>query len=152
MGLEVWLDTALAGRLTRDAQADRFVFDYDASWLARPDSYPLSPMLLMRSAARRARTPCRCAAFSRTCYPRGRALDDAVQALKISKSNLAGLLVGLGRETAGAIRLVVAGAPTSDRDEKRRVSTVEWSERIRQRAGQPFSVWDGKVRSSIAGY
>ncbi|UEO00485.1 HipA N-terminal domain-containing protein [Acidiferrobacter thiooxydans] len=84
--------------------------------------------------------------------PQGQALDDAVQALKISKSNLAGLLVGLGRETAGAIRLVVAGAPTSDRDEKRRVPAVEWSERICQRAGQPFSVWDGKVRPSIAGY
>jgi hypothetical protein len=29
MEIEVWLDTALAGRLTHDAEVDHFEFDYD---------------------------------------------------------------------------------------------------------------------------
>lgn len=154
MELEVWLDTALAGRLTHDVEADRFAFDYDASWLARPDAYPLSPMLPMQPAAGSSTSAhaVQVRRFFENLLPEGQALDDAVQALKISKSNLVGLLVGLGRETAGAIRLVVAGAPTSDQDEKRLVPAAELSERIRQRADRPFSVWDGKVRLSIAGY
>ncbi len=154
MELEVWLDTALAGRLTHDAEADRFAFDYDASWLARPDAYPLSPMLPMQPPADSSTNAhaVQVRRFFENLLPEGQALDDAVQALRVSKSNLAGLLVGLGRETAGAIRLVVAGAPTSDQDEKRLVPAAELSERIRQRADRPFSVWDEKVRLSIAGY
>jgi len=154
MELEVWLDTALAGRLTHDADADSFAFDYDPSWLARPDGYPLSPMLPMQPSADSS-TGARIVQvrrFFENLLPEGQALDDAVQALRVSKSNLAGLLVGLGREMAGAIRLVVAGAPTSDHDEKRLVPAAELSERIRQRADLPFSVWDNKVRLSIAGY
>ena len=154
MELEVWLDTALAGRLTHHAEADRFAFDYDASWLARPDAYPLSPMLPMQPVAARSTSAhaMQVRRFFENLLPEGQALDDAVQALKVNKSNLAGLLIGLGRETAGAIRLVVGGAPTRDSDEKRRVPAAELSERIRQRAERPFSVWDEKVRLSIAGY
>lgn len=154
MELEVWLDTALAGRLTHDVEADRFEFDYDPSWLARADAYPLSPMLPLQPEAGRAEHAhaLQVRRFFENLLPEGQALDDAVQALKLSKSNLAGLLVALGRETAGAIRLVMAGAPTTDLDEKRLVTAAELSERIRQRAERPFSVWDEKVRLSIAGY
>lgn len=154
MELEVWLDTALAGRLTHDAEAHRFEFEYAALWLARPDAYPLSPMLPMQpvadaTASAHAEQVRR---FFENLLPEGQALDDAAQTLKLSKSNLVGLLVALGRETAGAIRLVMTGATTADQDEKRRVTATELSQRIRQRAERPFSVWDEKVRLSIAGY
>jgi serine/threonine-protein kinase HipA len=39
-----------------------------------------------------------------------------------------------------------------DQEELRRVTSEELSDRIRRRAELPFSVWDGKVRLSIAGY
>ncbi|MHB8254958.1 MAG: HipA N-terminal domain-containing protein, partial [Acidiferrobacter sp.] len=77
MELEVWLDTALAGRLTHDVEADRFAFDYDASWLARPDAYPLSPMLPMQPAAGSSTSAhaVQVRRFFENLLPEGQALD-----------------------------------------------------------------------------
>ncbi len=72
-----------------------------------------------------------------------------------------GLLIALGKETAGAVRVSVhqddrgdasPAAGNHDEDGLRLVTPQQLSERIRKRAEIPFSVWDGKVRLSIAGY
>ncbi len=88
--------------------------------------------------------------------PEGRALDEAASAHNVSKSNLVGLMVALGRETAGALRLRLidkrrASEPAEPIVDKRYLSREELSARIRNRHAEPFSVWDGKVRLSIAG-
>lgn len=153
MELEVWLGPDLVGRLVHEGQTNRFAFEYDVAWSARPDAFPLAPE--MSGARLAATTPDAHSAavrqFFENLLPEGQALDDAAAAYKVSKSNLTGLLAVLGRETAGALRLRVAGA-APEVESKRPMSPAELSARIRQRPHLPFSVWDGKVRLSIAGY
>lgn len=72
----------------------------------------------------------------------------------IQKSNVFGLIRQLGRETAGALTFVPAGEGGSSEagPAARPISHEELQERIAQRHQIPFSVWDGKVRMSVAGF
>ncbi|NVZ08242.1 HipA N-terminal domain-containing protein [Allochromatium humboldtianum] len=84
--------------------------------------------------------------------PEGQALEEAARANRVSKGNLVGLLIALGRETAGALRLVLPDSPGRDQAHKRLLTPDELAHRLRQRPHVPFTVWDGKVRLSIAGF
>lgn len=58
----------------------------------------------------------------------------------------------LGQETAGALR-ILRGSPLPTAEETmRRVTPDEIAARIRERPQLPFTIWDRKVRLSIAGY
>ncbi len=153
MQLEVWLDRDLAGWLSYEPSSNRFAFAYAPAWLTRPGAYPLGPTLPMAPAPA---TPdehsARVRQFFENLLPEGQALDDAARAYRVSKSNLTGLLIALGRETAGAVRLVLPGATEQDQDRRRLLTSRELSERIRARPQMSFTVWDGKVRLSIAGF
>lgn len=153
MHLEVWLDRDLAGGLSYDPGSNRFAFAYAPAWPSRPDAYPLGPTLPLSPAPA---TPdehsARVRQFFENLLPEGQALDDAANAYRVSKANLTGLLIALGRETAGAVRLVMSGAPGQDKERRRLLTREELSERIRARPQMPFTVWDGKVRLSIAGF
>lgn len=153
MHLEVWLDRDLAGVLSYDPGSNRFAFDYAPTWLSRPHAYPLSPTLPLSAAPA---TPdehsARVRQFFENLLPEGQALDDAAKAYRVSKANLTGLLIALGRETAGAVRLVMSEAQGQDIERRRPLNREELSERIRARPQMPFTVWDGKVRLSIAGF
>lgn len=71
--------------------------------------------------------------FFQNLLPEGRALDDAASAYRVSKSNLAGLLHALGRESAGALVFTSATASPSDHDDRppRPLSATELSQRIK---------------------
>ena len=160
--LDIWLDRNLIGHLTHDARANRFHFAYTEAWKQAPRCFPISPQLPLEPPP--AQTPeahsTQVRQFFENLLPEGEALDHAAQAAGTSKSNLVGLLIALGKETAGAVRVEVpaaspAGGIQSDRrsqDGLRPITPEELSERIRKRAEVPFSVWDGQVRLSIAGY
>lgn len=130
---------------------DRFAFVYDSVWKDKPPVL-LSPRL----------TPERCAsaeshreisAFLANLLPEGTALDDVAMAARLSKSNLFGLIHHIGRETTGALTFQDPDSPTSSNTPiKRPLPYAELSERIRTRHEIPFSVWDRKVRLSLAGY
>lgn len=163
MRLNVFIEQTLVGVLEHEPQTNRFAFIYAPSWLDSPDRFALCPALpLLRpkgetldshsAAVRR---------FFENLLPEGHALDDVAAANKVSKANLVGLLVALGRETAGALRIhptdateaASPGAPEADaRPVRRMLTREELSQRIRARPHLPFVVWDGKVRLSIAGY
>lgn len=153
MQLEVWLDQEFAGELSYDPDSNRFTFVYAPAWLQRPDAYPLGPTLPLSAVPA---TPDEHSAkvrqFFENLLPEGQALDDAANAYRVSKANLTGLLIALGRETAGAVRLVISGVQTRDSERKRLLTPEELAERIRARPQLPFTVWDGKVRLSIAGF
>lgn len=153
MHLEVWLDRDLAGELSYDPGSNRFAFVYAPAWLSRPDACTLGPTLPLSPALT---TPdehsARVRQFFENLLPEGQALDDAANAYRVSKANLAGLLIALGRETAGAVRLVMPGATRQDSERRRLLTREELSERIRARPQMSFTVWDGKVRLSIAGF
>lgn len=69
----------------------------------------------------------------------------------MTKNNLYGLLRQLGQETAGALSFL-AEAPQSRPTTRREITPAELKQRIEERAEVPFAVWDGRVRTSIAGH
>jgi len=155
MKLVVSANGNVIGFLSLETQTGLYAFDYSTTWLDREDCFPLSPSLpLVRHDTPDELHSANVRQFFQNLLPEGQALDDAAQANKVSKSNLMGLLVALGRETAGAleISMTVASPIPTPTPSKRLLTPQELSLRIRSRPDQAFSVWDGKVRLSIAGY
>lgn len=157
ISLAVWLDEHLAGQLSHDSTSNRFSFRYSVEWMQNPRRFPLSPQLPLEEpegeTAEQHDAVVR--QFFENLLPEGEALDHAAQAAGTSKANLTGLLIALGAETAGAIRVTVAGdegGADKPQPALRLITREELSERIRKRQETPFSVWDGRVRLSIAGY
>lgn len=157
--LNVWAGEELVGLLGHDPQANRFSLDYAAEWRQAEGGFPLSPLLPLERPA--GETPEQHSAqvrqFFENLLPEGEALDHAAQAAGTTRSNLVGLLIAIGKETAGALRVTLAdddhAAPVAaDGEYLREITPAQLSERIREREDIPFSVWDGKVRLSIAGY
>lgn len=163
--LSIYLDDIMAGTLTHDPMTNQFAFAYSQNWLEQQGRYPLSLQLPLEPAA--AQTDARHSSIVRQFFenllPEGQALDDAATANKVSKSNLVGLMIALGKETAGALRIQLDDGDLGDEDKNRRKAEAdrsllrplpmdEMSRRIQSRPYQPFSVWDGKVRMSIAGF
>ena len=157
--LNVWAGEDLVGALAHDPQANRFSFDYAAEWRQAERRFPLSPLLPLQRHA--GETPEQHSAqvrqFFENLLPEGEALDHAAQTAGTTRSNLVGLLIAIGKETAGALRVTLAdenaASPgTTDGEHLREITPAQLSERIRERENIPFSVWDGKVRLSIAGY
>ena len=153
--LDVFVGTNRAGVLTHDSSDNLFSFIYDENWAGSRLSYPLSPALPFIKPSdqtpefhgRLART------FFENLLPEGQALEDASIASQISKSNTVGLLIALGAEMSGAVRVLPSNADIDDQPARRReISRAEISAKIRDRANQPFSQVDGKIRLSIAGF
>lgn len=159
--LTVWLGDQVAGHLQHHPTTNRFAFAYADEWRQAQGAFALGPQLPLKPPVDQ--SPDQHSAIVRQFFenllPEGDALDHAAQAHGVSKSNLLGLIHALGRETAGAIRLTVSdvaapvSAPTAPFEAHlREVTRAELSQRIRERAEHPFSVWDQQVRLSIAGY
>lgn len=149
VSLRVHLGAEDVGRLSVDErQALRFV--YQPAW--QTQGYPLAPLLpLEHTSVGEEPWQDVAHAFFQNLLPEGQALDDASRALQISKSSVFGLLRAMGGEASGAVR-VMAEDPSKGPSHARPIPREELSERIRQRQDVPFSVWDGTVRLSIAGY
>jgi serine/threonine-protein kinase HipA len=157
--LNVWAGEDLVGALGHDAQANRFSFDYAENWLRADGRFPLSPLLPLQRPAGESteQHSAQVRQFFENLLPEGEALDHAAQTAGTTRSNLVGLLIAIGKETAGALRVTLAddnaATPASAAVETlREVTPAQLSQRIREREETPFSVWDGKVRLSIAGY
>lgn len=166
--LAIWAGEDRVGTLEYDSADNLFDFSYADEWRKPRHSFPLSPQMPMFAAAgaggaeafgdlapQQRSTIVR--AFFQNLLPEGQALDVAAQANGLAKGNLAGLLVALGTETAGALRVTLADegphADTASPEASglRPLPLAELSDRIRRRPQVPFSIWDGKVRLSIAG-
>lgn len=161
MELDVLLNGELAGTLSYTAETHRHAFLYCPAWLSRKDRYALGPTLPLElaevahgaEAAVQEQHSAAVRQFFENLLPEGQALDDAASTHRLSKGNLMGLLAALGGETAGALQLRRPGTGVAPVAEIRRaLAHTELSERIRARPFHPFSVWDGRVRLSIAGY
>ncbi len=163
--LDVFLGDTLAGWLSHHAASNRFAFNYAPTWLTELTAYPLSPGLPLHPPGQTAEAHSTSVRqFFENLLPEGRALDEAASANNLSKSNLIGLMLALGGETSGAVRLClhnevanaanIANAGTNQPTPtlRRALLPTELSDRIRARPYQAFSVWDGKVRLSIAGF
>jgi serine/threonine-protein kinase HipA len=152
--LGVYAQGSQIGLLTHESSVQRWAFTYEPTWLAQKDRFALCPSLPLRSDPTRngeqhsnaVRT------FFENLLPEGRALEEAAASHKLSKANSFGLLSALGRETAGALEILPVAATVKTSTSRRHVSRSDVAERIRDRPYQPFTVWDGRVRLSIAGF
>ncbi len=149
-GLAVFSDTARVGTIGFDSLDEQFSFLYDAGWRDGKNTWPLSPWFPLAGSAPSSSTVRR---FLENLLPEGRALDVVASTHRVAKNNIFGLVREIGRETSGALSfLPVDDSPEQQQTTRREISSRELQERIRQRNAVPFSVWDGRVRMSIAGY
>lgn len=150
--LHVWANEAQVATIEHDGRDDRWGLSYAEPWVADAKSYPLSPALpLARPAADYASASIK--RFIEHLLPEGRALDVAVAYNGLAKTNVFGLIWALGAETAGALRFTGGANPAGPAAEPvlREIPLQELDQRIAERAHVPLTVWDGKVRMSVAG-
>ena len=146
--LQLFRSRDLVGRLRLNPDTDELSFDYAADWAARPDAFQLSPGIRFDQLA----SPVTVRRFIQNLLPEGQALDVAAAYNNVSRANVFGLIHALGAESAGALRFLPEGKMPSSQAVRRIVRNDELEQRINDRDRQPFIVWDGKVRISIAGY
>ena len=130
---------------------DLLTVTYDAAWRDDPEGYPLSPPLGFGVTVEPSEWSQRCRRYLENLLPEGRALDDLVARHAVVRTNVFALMRIVGRETAGAVALLPEGEAPRSGGTRREIPPEELSERIRARDETPFSVWDGRVRMSIAG-
>lgn len=147
--LDAWLQGRRIGVVRREDE--RGILYYDPSYVAIADAFPLSPPLGFRAKVGEEQWAGRCRRFFENLLPEGRAFEDVLSAHTLSRANVFGLLRVLGRETTGALTLLPPGTSPSDTGDRREVSFEELSLRIRSRAEVSFTLWDQRVRLSIAG-
>lgn len=157
--LNVYINHHPLGVLSSDLADGLFAFQYhDLEKSERTRGFALSPRLpftLSQTHLKREHSH-EVKVFFENLMPEGQGLDDASILYQVSKANLTGLLIHLGRDLAGALSLKTVKAsehevPAAETN-MRLVTPAELSERIRDRANKSFSVWDGKLRLSVAGY
>lgn len=150
--LQVWADEAHVATIQHEGRDDRWSLDYAGPWVADAQSYPLSPALpLVRPETDYASASIK--RFIEHLLPEGRAMDVAVAYNGLAKTNVFGLIWALGAETAGALRFTgdVSPAPSTDGPVLREIPLQELDQRIAEREHVPLTVWDGRVRMSVAG-
>ena len=150
--LVLWADGQRVATLGHDPKTDHWALAYDPAWVARLQSFALSPALPLHpppggypaGAVKR---------FVDNLLPEGRALEIAATAQRVSKSNVYALIRALGTETTGAFRFWPEGEPLPAVAPKppREVTREELDRRLAERDELPLAVWDGRVRMSIAG-
>lgn len=155
MNLVVWAHQQRVGLLSYEGAKSRFAFQYEPDWIGRRGAFALGPTLpLTPDPAQNAdQHSVAVRQYFQNLLPEGKALEDAAGVNNVSKTSVMGLLRVLGRETAGALSFTLPDEdPGRMAQPSRPLSEAELSQRIRARPQMPFSVWDGKVRLSIAGY
>lgn len=150
--LHVWAEEARVATIEHEGRDDRWSLRYAESWVGDVQSYPLSPALpLVPPASGHASASIK--RFIEHLLPEGRALDVAVAYNGLARTNLFGLIWALGAETAGALRFAgdAAAAPAAGEPTLREIPLQELDQRIAEREHVPLTVWDGKLRMSVAG-
>jgi serine/threonine-protein kinase HipA len=150
--LHVWANETRVATIEYEGRDDRWSLSYAEPWIADAQAYPLSPALpLVRPAADYASASIK--RFIEHLLPEGRALDVAVVYNGLAKTNVFGLIWALGAETAGALCFSgdAVAAPPHGEPTLREIPLQELDRRIAEREHMPLTVWDGKVRMSVAG-
>lgn len=146
--LFVTFKNCLIGELQHEAERG-YSFIYDEQWIRSPHGFSLSPVLDKNIKKHTSFV----GNFFQNLLPEGKALDDLSSYTRISKSNIMALLGRSGKEIAGAVEINRHEKNSATLDAPwREVTQKELNERILIRDTIPFTVWDKKVRFSVAGY
>ncbi|NDY93742.1 HipA domain-containing protein [Ideonella livida] len=150
--LHVWAGEVRLATIDYDARDDHWRLRYAEAWARDAQAWPLSPVLpLVPPAADHASASIK--RFIEHLLPEGRALDVAVAYNGLAKANIFGLIWALGAETAGALRFTGEAERPAPAVEPilRELPLQELDQRIAEHEHLPLTVWDGKVRMSVAG-
>lgn len=145
--LDIWVDDMRAAEIHASAQ-NGFSLKYTSAWLQYEKNYPFSPHLPLDQQLSGAEVK----NFFENLLPEGTTLDAAASMHHLNKHDAFGLLAKIGREVAGAMHIIPHLAPYETEISLRPLSLTEISIRIQERPQRPFSVWDQKMRLSIAGF
>lgn len=159
--LGLWLDEREVGWLRRiddERPGQRLTLGYLERWVAEPLAHPLATSLPLppRGGPGEEIAGDAVLSFFDNLLPEGEARVSTFAALGLSSEDSWGALSLMGRDVAGAVRVIddEARRDHSGRGAapmQRRISRDELSERIRHRDALPFAVWDGRVRSALPG-
>lgn len=147
--LDLFVGQSSVARLELQPELNSFSLTYSPAWVASRQGYALSPHLPLDGRA----SSSSIRRYLENLLPEGRALDVASTHSNIQKNNIFGLIRHLGEETTGAVTFLPAGqTPQALEPQCRELLHSELQERIQRRNELPFTVWDGRVRMSIAGF
>ncbi|QXW20190.1 HipA domain-containing protein (plasmid) [Comamonas aquatica] len=149
--LSVYHDEQLVGHIGYEPNNGNWTLQYAPEWAASRTSFPLSPTLPLNAdpATYQSETIKR---FVVNLFPEGRALEIAIETLKISRNNSFALLAEYGADTAGAFIFSNGVRAPVEVQAKRLLPREELSQRIAIHDKDGYAMFDGKVRMSVAGY
>lgn len=98
--IPVFYDTIQVGRIDLDTDGPTFV--YDPSWIARANAFPLSVLMPIHGGPVPAAT---LVPWLMNLLPEGNALPTLGRNLGVSPQDVVGLVVRIGRDTAGALSI-----------------------------------------------
>jgi len=139
--LNIYFDNQLVAYISYESNSDIFTLEYDKQW--QNDGFELSPCIKFDNKALSKTIK----NFLENLLPEGSGKELLSIKYHISKNNTFGLVGLIGKETTGALSFSNEQIQTSFRS----VSTKELAQRIRERKEVPISIWDEKIRLSIAG-
>ncbi len=146
--LDVYIHQQLAGYLIQD-DGGQMVFNYDASWLARDDVYPLSQSLPLREERFKQQE---CRGFFGGILPEEANRKVIAKILGISDRNDFAMLEQIGGECAGAITFLPEGTPLSDAaNTYRDIDDDELYAILEELPQRPLMAGVDGVRLSLAG-
>jgi serine/threonine-protein kinase HipA len=145
--LDVYLKNHLVGRLWLDEKR-RFVFQYDADWISRPDAVPLSLSLPLKKDlyAEELSRP-----FFANLLPEGEIKQVIARRLQISASNDFTMLNSIGGECAGAVSILPAGSVPDAKPGYQRLNNEDLVRIIAELPKRPLMVGIEGMRLSLAG-
>jgi serine/threonine-protein kinase HipA len=141
--LHIFYRGTLVGTIDYDPLSNEYSFEYDIEWIK--NGFELSPALKFKSFKKDA-----IKLFIENLLPEGESLDGLSKYFHISKSNKFALLKKIGLDTTGALMFLPEdnyNIATSFRE----VSADELKKRIESKDEVPISIWDKKLRLSVAG-
>jgi len=155
-GLEVWLDEHEVGWLKPvdgEGARARLSLGYLERWTSEPLAFPLAPSLPLppRGGPGSELADDAVLTYFENLLPEGEARRQTFAALGLPQGDVFGALQRMGREMAGAVRLLPERRERPAGPAQRLITSEELSERIRHREEQAFGVWDGQVRGALAG-
>ena len=124
------------------SDSDDLELHYTREW--KENGFPLSPCLPLQGVLDKKDVK----NFVLNLLPEGNGLEELSKLFHISKANAFALLNAIGKETSGALSF---GMSESIETSFREISKEELQERIKERKKTPITIWDGKVRLSLAG-
>jgi len=147
VALAVYLNQTPAGRLWLDEQR-RFVFQYDADYLASGSAVPLSLSLPLQTHAfeNDAARP-----FFSNLLPESQIREAIARKLGLSDKNDYALLEAIGGECAGAVSLLPEGEQPPQQGHYQPLDDAALHTLIEQLPQRPMLAGEGELRLSLAG-